>query len=474
MGTRAGLAASLGLLLAITGSVHADPKGDIAKKTKEAMESYDLMDYGAAKKNLDQALAIAKKNKLDKDPVTAKIYMSMGIAAFANSDIDGAKVAFLSAVQIDPKIQIDPAYKSPELTKLLDEARGEAGGGTPTGPGPVDTGGGDAVDCATVKGLQHAILDSGKTNAPQPIEAYLGSDVAAVKVSIMYRVEGATDFTEVKMTKSGGCKYTGNIPASAMKGSLIHYFVAAYDNNNHSLASKGSSGSPNIMELTAGVAVKGGGGDGEDPINGKKTGGGGGGDTGGGDISGGVIAGGKPAKVMISVTGGTGFGYVSGNTEGGNTVKNPGIATSLVVITPEIAFKASPRLAIGIAARIGLPIGANVMGHATMGPAGLVRVRYALSESGEGVRVMGQVGGGIMRNTLKLDNNAGMGDTDIVAQGPLLVGAGVGYTKKLGGSVAFVADFSALAGIAVVDHLGTSLLNSGVTADLSLGLSIGF
>src|SRR4051794_3425308 len=203
MGTCAGIAASALFVTLLGGAAHADPKGDITKKTKEAMESYDLMDYGAAKKNLDQALAIAKKGKLDKDPITAKIYLSLGIAAFANSDIDGAKVDFLSAVQIDPKIQIDPAYKSPELTKLLDEARNEASGGP--GPGPVvdGGGGGDGVDCATVKGLQHTILDSGKTGAPQPIEAYLGSDVAAVKVSIMYRVEGATDFSEAKMTKSG-------------------------------------------------------------------------------------------------------------------------------------------------------------------------------------------------------------------------------------------------------------------------------
>jgi len=88
---------------------------------------------------------------------------------------------------------------------------------------------------------------------------------------------------------------------------------------------------------------------------------------------------------------------------------------------------------------------------------------------------MGQVGAGILRNTIKLDNaQAGM-DTDIVAQGPLLVGGGVGFTKNLSGNVAFIADLSALAGIAVVDHLGSApKLNSGLSADLSLGLQLGF
>jgi len=34
---------------------------------------------------------------------------------------------FLSAVQIDPKITIDPAYKSAELVRMLDDARAAAG-----------------------------------------------------------------------------------------------------------------------------------------------------------------------------------------------------------------------------------------------------------------------------------------------------------------------------------------------------------
>ena len=54
------------------GTAHASPKSDVQTKIKEAMENYDLMDYDAAKKLLTQALAIAKKGKLDKDPITAK------------------------------------------------------------------------------------------------------------------------------------------------------------------------------------------------------------------------------------------------------------------------------------------------------------------------------------------------------------------------------------------------------------------
>jgi len=463
MGTRVWVA--LVVLLLATSQVLADPRGDIQAKSKAAMENYDLMDYDAAKKLLNQALAIAKKAKLDKDPAVARIYLQLGLTAFAAGDTDAASVAFLSAVQIDPSIQIDAAYKSPDVNQLLEEARATTGGGEPSG----GTSAGSRVDCSAVQGVQHELLDSAPAGAPATIEALVGADVAASKVVVMYRVEGATTFTEAALTKRGDCQYTGAIPSAAMRGSLVHYYVAAYDDSNKLLASKGSSGSPNILEISGAAAVPG---DEEDPISG-------GGGSSGGDIRGGIVAGGKPPKVMLTVAGGTGLGYVSGNTEGGNMVETCCVGNSLAVITPELSYFVSPKVSIGLAARIGLPIGANVNaegaeGYSTVAPAGLLRVRYALSASGEGLRVMGQVGGGVMRNTIKLDTGTAGMDTDIVAQGPILVGAGIGYMKRLGAHFAFVADLSALAGIAIGDKVGTTAVNSGVGADLSIGLAVGF
>ncbi len=213
---------SLVALVAIVvgfGVAHAGPKQDITAKVKEAYENYDLMDYDAAKKSLNQALAIAKKAKLDKDPTVARAHIAMGIVALVEKDTDAAKLAFISAVQADPKIQIDPGYKSPEANKLLEAARSEANG-EPTEDMPtVDATG---PDCSAVKGLEHKIIDSGKTGVSLPIEALVALDVTATKIAAMYRPEGATEFVEVKLKKDGECKYTGSIPGSAMKGSLIH------------------------------------------------------------------------------------------------------------------------------------------------------------------------------------------------------------------------------------------------------------
>jgi hypothetical protein len=464
------------VVVGLSRSVGADPKGDIQAKSKEAMESYDLMDYDAAKKSLNAAVAAAKKAKLDKDPIVAKVHLYLGIASFAGGDANEAKTEFVVAATIDPKIQIDAAYKSPELVKLLEQAKSEAGGKT----APANGNGGtkvepvvvDDVDCSTVKGLQHNIIDTAKAGGALAIEARIGSDISPVKVSVMYRAEHASDFVEGKLTKQGGCKYTGAIPAAAMRGALIHYYVAAYDSNNKPIAGKGSSGSPNILEISG--KVSGGSGDTENPLGNTKVIAPPKGSTG---VTGGVIAGGKPAKVFLAVAGGTGVGYVVGDTEGGNTVQNCCISNPIVQFTPELGYYVNERLSIGLAARIGLPLGVNVNAkdadsHSTIAPAGLIRIRYGLTGN-EGVRVMGQIGGGIMRNTIKLEQ-MGTGDTDIVGQGPLLIGAGVGYSKKLSGNIAFIGDLSVLGGIAVVKELGGLKVNNGASADVSLGLAVGF
>jgi hypothetical protein len=456
-----------GFILCLAVVAHADPRAEIAAKTRAAMASYDLMDYAAARRLLNQALAIAKRAKLERDPIVARVYLDLGIAQLAGSDQEAARVSFLSAAQIDPKVTIDAGYKSPELVNMLEEAKTAAG---IDGSEPAEGG----IDCRTVLGLQHTVIDSSKGGAAQPIEALVGSELAPARVVVMYRPDDAIDFVEVKLTRQGSCRYVGSIPASAMRGSLVHYYIAAYDANNRVLAAKGSSGHPNVMTIGATRSVPN---EPEVPSHGGKQVPAGG-DNGKAGVSAGVEPGEKSSSVMLALSGGSGFGYVTGTTEGGNKVQTCCIGASYVVVTPELGYYTSPRLSIGLAARLGVPIGANIMGHSTLAPAVFFRVHRALSASGEGLHIMGELGGGVLRNTIKLDSSLTSGpgmDTDIVAQGPLLLGTGIGYTKHLGGSFTFLVNLDAMAGIAVVKKLGSAInLNTGVSADMSLGLAVGF
>ena len=207
---------------------HADAKAkkDIEQKMKEAMENYDLLEYEEARKILNQALTIAKKAKMESDPVTAKVHLRLGIVYFAGlQDAESAKLSFLNAAEIDKGIALDKAYSTPEMQKLLEEAKAEAGGGggdEPAGGGDEPAGGGDepAIDCASVTGVQHTIVEEAKGSKPVAMSAAVGADVQPAKMVVMYRPKGSTDFTEAKMTLSGECLYQGAIPADALISSI--------------------------------------------------------------------------------------------------------------------------------------------------------------------------------------------------------------------------------------------------------------
>ncbi|HEY1551782.1 MAG TPA: hypothetical protein VGG28_28335, partial [Kofleriaceae bacterium] len=89
------------------------------------------------------------------------------------------------------------------------------------------------------------------------------------------------------------------------------------------------------------------------------------------------------------------------------------------------------------------------------------------------IHVLGELGFGFLRNTIKLDDPMMGMDTDVVAQGPLLVGGGIGYGKKLGDMVRFTADLGAIVGLAVVSTIGAAPMNNGVSVDASVGFQFG-
>lgn len=442
----------------------ADAKQDIVAKAKEAMTNYDNFESDTARKLLNEALTIAKKSKLDNDPAVAKVHLYLGIVYFAGlNQVDSAKLEFLTAAQIDPKIQIEPSYRRPDLAKLLDDARLEAANTTPVKPVGPDIGPKPAIEvnCSTVMGVQHTALETAAMNSVTPLIAYIGEDVVAARVSIMYRVEGATDFSEAPMAKEG-CKYSGNIPKEMMKGKMIHYYIAGLTSTGKVVASSGSSQVPNLIEMTAAV-----GGDSEVPTEKIVK----------------VAGPSKPGKksVFFGVAVGTGGGAVSGTTEITDSTVNCGgaplcVAPALLTFMPELGFYLSPKSSISLVARLGLPIGADTTGHATLAPAALVRFRHTFAADGNGFGISGSLGGGTIRNVVEItDPNTKMAlGKDTIAMGPLLVGGSVGYSAAMSGSLRFFADLAATAGIPVVKELGDARLGFGVQLDVSMGIAAGF
>jgi hypothetical protein len=450
-------------------------KKEIQAKNKKAMESFDMLEFEQARSTLGEALQLAKKSKLGKDKVVARTYLNLGIVEYAGlKDEDAAKSAFTQAVAIDPNIQIDVAYKTEGMNELLSTVKKGGGGKSGGGDEPAvsDDGGAGGADCDALEGIDHTLVESGKAGVAQTIKARVGSALGADKVSLFYRPQGSVDFTEVPMTKRDGCSFEAKIPAAAMKGESVHYYVAALKGKK-ALDSRGSSGSPNIIDL-AGAA--GGGGD-DNPLSSSSGGGG------GGDVSGAVEpeTGGGKKTIFVSLAAGTGGGYVTGTTEVAASDVGCCFAPALLHLFPEIGYYFSRQLSLSAAFRMGFALGANVMGHATAAPAGLLRLRYALDESGAGFQVSGSIGGGIIRHTVKVEEAPSGMDTDTTASGPFLIGGGLGYVKPISGAMSFVGELNALAAAPVgVKELGTCpgegcvKPHFGLQFDVNLGLMLSF
>jgi hypothetical protein len=130
---------------------------------------------------------------------------------------------------------------------------------------------------------------------------------------------------------------------------------------------------------------------------------------------------------------------------------------------------------------MGFAVGANVMGHATAAPAGLLRLRYALDESGSGLQVSGAIGGGIIRHVVKVEEAPAGMDADTTASGPVLIGGGIGYGKPLSGAMKFVGEVNALAAVpAGIKELGGCpgagcvKPHFGLQFDVNLGVMFSF
>ena len=441
---------------------------EVENKTRQAMESFDLLEFEAARKQLSEALALARKNKLDTEPILARIYLNVGIVEFAGlKNAAAAREAFAAAVSIDPAIEIGVAYRTAAMAELLRSVKKGQAGGEPADDDPAAD---DASeDCALLEGVEHTPVDQSTGGQRLAISARVGHPVGADEVSLFYREAGSERFAELPMLRRGrGCTYQAAIPAAATSGRALHYYVAALA-GGQTVASKGSRSSPNIIMLVDA------GGDGDRPPAAAVH------QSAGDEERESARRAGVKKTVFFSLAVGTGAGYVSGTTEVVGSEVSCCVAPALLHVFPEIGYYFTRRLSLSAAFRMGFALGANVSGHATAAPSGLLRLRYALSESAEGFQISAAAGGGIIRHTVKVEDAASGMDTDTTASGPFVLGGGLGYLMRLSGATQLVAELNTLAAFpGGIDEIGPCpgagcvRPNFGVQVDLNLGVLFAF
>ena len=420
---------------------------------RRGMEAYDLLEYEEAREILSDAIVFAKRNRLGDSPIAARVHLNLGIVFFSGmQDENSAAIEFVNALEIDPGIAIPAAYRTRAMQSLLDEILADVV------DDPAQAG------CGGVSGLEHALIEEAAAGQARTVTVQVSSDVRANRVVLYYRTQGTSTYDELELQQVGECAYRGDIPGHNVAGEYIYYYVAARRAGND-VATSGSAGTPNIIEVRDAVEV-------ENPLAGDRSG---------------AAAADRPSpdldgdSIFVMLAIGTGGGYVTGNTEQAKHQVGCCFAPALLQVLPEVGYFLNPQTSLSLAFRMGFPLDANLPGHATAAPGGYARLRYALSDTGLGGLISFLVGGGVMRNTVPLAEPVQGGDTDTAASGPLLAGAGVGYAWALGDSFQLVTELNAIAGIPIVSCIGDCgpvgrgvEPNFAVQIDANLGLLISF
>src|SRR5215831_4480500 len=189
------------LLLLTAPAAHAQQEGRTARRIDEllrvGMEDYDLLEMNAAKKRLGEALALVKRGKLEKSPVAARAHLRMGIVLGAGfSDADAALAEFTAALSVDPSLKLDPAYRSPALARIFEQARSKVVGEPSAAAAPED------------RGLKHTPIEESPAGQPVLVAARVGADVKAAQVVLCYRSAAGT-YAQAPMKTTNGVEYQG-------------------------------------------------------------------------------------------------------------------------------------------------------------------------------------------------------------------------------------------------------------------------
>jgi hypothetical protein len=219
---------------------------------QQALRAFEGYSFKKAEQQLEQALLDAqKKAHLGGTAELAESYMLLGIAhVAAHNDLYRGLQYFVQALRIHSAMEIPPSLDTPQLRQIFELARQtiSAVGNPQTIPlenkatalAPKEHQGG--------QGLMHSPLQGAKRGYPLPIKVSVGHDSGAQRMLLFYRRPGTTAFYEIPMTASREV-FRAAIPASAMKGKYLHYYIEASDGRGRFIGSQGSAQSPIVVTI---------------------------------------------------------------------------------------------------------------------------------------------------------------------------------------------------------------------------------
>ncbi len=225
---------------------HAE-SSDEAEITAMAKEHYKLGLDAYKNGKYPEAIKELKKAYLLKR--LPALLLNIGATYRKMSDIDNAVYYYKKylAEAPDAKDRGDVEKTLAELEKEKPGAGGGSASAAAETPPPSEA---PAPPAATE--WKHTTIDA--TPPEQPLDVRVQMPVTkGVHVYVYYRGAGQADFTQVLMRRHGGEK-VGRIPADAVAGKSLQYYVEAKDGKGNVVKSFGTAADPNIVRIDESAA----------------------------------------------------------------------------------------------------------------------------------------------------------------------------------------------------------------------------
>jgi hypothetical protein len=220
----------------------ADPKIEKeaqALETKAIEEDNLNVNYAGAVKKLQTAIAKCDGDKCN-STIKAALLRDLGAMQVLNGSVDEGKASFGQAMGMDASIELDPAYKNPQLEGIWTEVKKKGGGpGAPVKASPQPTG-----------DFTHTPATEALVRTPLPVYVEYSGTEELARVTVKYKGFGMTDWKtiELKKTDSG---FGALIPCKDATQGRMQYYVQGFNGQNDPVATSGTRGKPFTVPVTA-------------------------------------------------------------------------------------------------------------------------------------------------------------------------------------------------------------------------------
>jgi hypothetical protein len=215
---------------------------------KKAIEEDSLnVDYASAVKKLQAAAAKCDGDKCS-PAIKGAILRDLGAMQILGGNEGDGRQSFAQALAVDGQLDLDPAYKNPQLEGIWNDVKKKAP------PSPPSTGGGTTEPAAAggqpSGDFAHTPPPEAPLRTPLPIYVeYSGSEQLA-RVIAKYKGPGMTDWKPIELPKAG-TGYGGLIPCKDVTQGTMTYYVQGFNAANDPVATSGSRSKPYTVPVKA-------------------------------------------------------------------------------------------------------------------------------------------------------------------------------------------------------------------------------